>query len=145
MCSGHFSRRIKKRMEEERAPHSHKQALQLGSASPTGRVPRQQAGKHKKFLRAQAESQSLGWERYPGSFNPTICPALPRSKHVPKCHLQGQPLLNPCRDEDSTTAWPPKVTCPFPYHSKVLLCCDLLYTQISTTRCVNLIQLPQSQ
>lgn len=78
MHSGHFSRRIKKGMEEEEAPGSHKQALLLGSASPTGRVPKQQTGKHKEFLRAQDESQSLGWERSPRSFNPTIYPALPR-------------------------------------------------------------------
>lgn len=139
MHSGHFSRRIKKGMEEEEAPGSRK----LGSASPTGRVPREQAGKHKKFLRAQSESQNLGWERSPRSLNPTIYPTLPRPKHVPRCCKQGPPLLNPCRDGDSTSAWPPKVTRPFPYHSKVLVWCDLLYTWSSTTRCVNLIRLPQ--
>lgn len=124
MHSGCFSRRIKKGMEEEEAPGCHKPALLLSSASPAGRVPRKQAGKHKKFLRAQAESQNLGWERSPRSLNPTFYPALPRPKRVPRCHTQGQPVLNPCRDGDSPTAWAPRVTWPFPCHSKVLLCWD---------------------
>lgn len=98
MHSGCFSRRIKKGMEEEEAPGCHKPGLLLSSASPTGRVPRKQAGKHKKLLRAQAESQNFGWERSPRSLNPTFYPVLPRPKHVRRCHIQGQPLLNPCRD-----------------------------------------------
>lgn len=55
-------------MEGQQAP------CLLCSPSPTGTVPRQQAGTHKEFLRAQVEDASL--HRRPFPYNSTGLPGL---------------------------------------------------------------------